>query len=109
MSPLSRFGAVLVCACSAYIAEHNIINRTMAATCSWFSGHGKSKKTGASEFKVEKAMYDTVKGIPMDAVFHKRTAIPIWSTEAVVLSSSSGKCSGGDSGRQGKGSPQGSE
>ncbi|XP_077501287.1 uncharacterized protein LOC144112088 isoform X2 [Amblyomma americanum] len=103
MSPLSRFGAVLVCACSAYIAEHNIINRTMAATCSWFSGHGKSKKTGASEFKVEKAMYDTVKGIPMDTVFHKRTAIPIWSTEAVVLCSSSGKCSGGDSGRQGKG------
>ncbi|XP_077506655.1 uncharacterized protein LOC144115899 [Amblyomma americanum] len=77
----------------------SIINRTMVATCSWFSGHGKSKKTGVSEFKVEKAMYDTVKGIPMDAVFHKRTAIPIWSTEAVVLCSSSGKCSGGDSGR----------
>ncbi|XP_077513267.1 uncharacterized protein LOC144124463 [Amblyomma americanum] len=107
MSPLSRFGAVVVCACSAYIAEHNIINRTMAATCSWLSGHGKSKKTGVSEFKVEKAMYDTVKGIPKDAVFHNRTAIPIWSTEAVVLGSSSGKCSGGDSGRQGKGSPQG--
>ncbi|XP_077506185.1 uncharacterized protein LOC144115631 isoform X2 [Amblyomma americanum] len=98
MSPLSRFGAVLVCACSAYIAEHNNINRTMAATCSWFSGHGKSKKTGVSAFKVEKAMYDTVKRIPIDAVFHKRTAIPIWSTEAVVLCSSSGNCSGGDNG-----------
>ncbi|XP_077499327.1 uncharacterized protein LOC144110348 [Amblyomma americanum] len=103
MSPLSRVGAVLVCACSAYIAEHNIINRTMVATCGWFSGHGKSKKTGVSESKVEKAMYDTVKGIPKDAVFRKRTAIPIWSTEAVVLCSSSGKCSGGDSGRKGKG------
>ncbi|XP_077521849.1 uncharacterized protein LOC144132949 isoform X2 [Amblyomma americanum] len=77
----------------------SIINRTMAATCSWFSGHVKGKKTGVSEFKVEKAMYDTMKGIPKDAVFHKRTAITIWSTEAVVLCSSSGKCSGGDSGR----------
>ncbi|XP_077506864.1 uncharacterized protein LOC144116080 isoform X2 [Amblyomma americanum] len=71
----------------------------MAPTCSWFSGHVKSTKTGVSEFKVEKAMYGTVKGIPKDAVFHKRTAIPIWSTEAVALCSSSGKCSGGDSGR----------
>ncbi|XP_077506800.1 uncharacterized protein LOC144116015 isoform X2 [Amblyomma americanum] len=51
------------------------------------------------EFKIEKAMYDTVKGISKDAVFHKRTTIPIWSTEAVVLCNSSGKCSGGDSGR----------
>ncbi|XP_077502008.1 uncharacterized protein LOC144113012 isoform X2 [Amblyomma americanum] len=77
----------------------SIINRTMDATCSWFPGHVKGKKTGVSEFKVEKAMYYTMKGIPKNAVFHKRTAITIWSTEAVVLCSSSGKFSGGDSGR----------
>ncbi|XP_077506351.1 uncharacterized protein LOC144115734 isoform X1 [Amblyomma americanum] len=102
MSPLSRLGAVLVCARSAYIAEHNcfsIINRTMAATCSWYSGQVKSKKSGnmtagVSELKVEKAMYDTMKGIPKVAVLHKRTATTIWSEEAVVQCSSSGKCSG---------------
>ncbi|XP_077506353.1 uncharacterized protein LOC144115734 isoform X3 [Amblyomma americanum] len=85
MSPLSRLGAVLVCARSAYIAEHNcfsIINRTMAATCSWYSGQVKSKKSGnmtagVSELKVEKAMYDTMKGIPKVAVLHKRTATTI--------------------------------
>ncbi|KAK8781976.1 hypothetical protein V5799_016683 [Amblyomma americanum] len=65
------------------------------------------QSTSVSEFKVEKAVYGTKKGIPKDAVFHKRAATTIWSTEAVAQCSSSSKYSGGDSGRQGKGSPQG--
>ncbi|KAK8780416.1 hypothetical protein V5799_018241 [Amblyomma americanum] len=54
---------------------------------------------GVSEFKVEKAVFGTKKGIPKDAVFHKRAATTIWSIEAVAQCSSSSKCSGGDSGR----------
>ncbi|KAK8778023.1 hypothetical protein V5799_020636 [Amblyomma americanum] len=65
------------------------------------------QSTSVAEFKLEKAIYGTMKGIPKDAVFHKRTATTMWSTEAVAQCSSSSKCSGGDSGRQGKGSPQG--
>ncbi|XP_077503079.1 uncharacterized protein LOC144113697 [Amblyomma americanum] len=57
------------------------------------------QSTSVSEFKVEKAVYGTKKGIPKDAVFHKRAATTIWSTEAVAQCSSSSKCSGGDSGR----------
>ncbi|KAK8760638.1 hypothetical protein V5799_028093 [Amblyomma americanum] len=125
MSPLSRFGAVLVCACSAYIAEHNyrldccwhhqdpLQGRPLPRIC---SGRLKSgimtcvfievqAATASTTYptaphyqqrqhKVEKAVYGTMKGILKDAVFHKRAATTIWSTEAVAQCSSSSKFSG---------------